>query len=93
MTTATTQTAAEYHRIRANGGNIVTNGEWRVSSRTGTGIAGALLNVYRVISLIRGDKIVQVHEYEVKGMVFESCDAAHAWAFEQGYTRQYQPKR
>ena len=63
-----------------------TQGNWGVSTTTGTGIKGAILHVYRILA---NGKIAKGELY---GKQYPSNDAAFAAALEHGYLKPYYKK-
>ena len=60
----------------------VTQGPWNVGTMTGSGIDGAILQVFRIVN----NKIYRASCY---GMQFPNTDAAFAYALERGYSQEY----
>ncbi len=67
----------------------VTQGEWGVSCSTGSGINGAILNVYR--ARFNGRELP--YDKWMKGFgdgkTFPTTEAASQWAFDHGYLQLY----
>jgi len=74
---------------------LVTVGEWRVSTITGHGIDGANLNVYRIVPCERtpDHPYPQRFVYAAKDMPFPTTEAARRWAWQNGYLQPYCPQR
>lgn len=69
----------------------VTNFGWSVSNTTGSGIDGAILNVYknRGLKVVKGYQACWLQNGELNGKHFKSSEAASEAAAAHGYTKTY----
>jgi hypothetical protein len=73
---------------------LVTATEYGVSTTSGTGITGVLLNVYRLVPRqpTPDDPVTCEVDYAVKNMPFHDGDAADAYCLEHGWLEVYRPR-
>lgn len=71
--------------------SLVLATDWNVSTTTGYGIKGVLLDVYRIVprTPTPDDPMTVEVVYKVKGMTFPDHDSADAYALESGYLKIY----
>ena len=67
----------------------VTYGDWGVSCTTGSGINGAILNLYRARIAGQDIPVSKWLKGFGDGRLFPDMEAAQQWAFDHGYTQIY----
>ena len=69
-----------------------TQGPWGVACKSGDGINGAILSVYRVYTNPKKIGTLEHTKYaygEGEGKEFPTTEAAYAWALEHGYLQKF----